>query len=314
MTRAARVKKAGGALSHTAIYAADTGGEMRKVAEFKNGWHFAAAVWGYLGVRWGILAEPSEWLTFPDKLRLIWKEAGNPECEWHARVVLACTFDRALLHRLEFIHAAECFEQLAGEITTPNTLAEQAKVLRTLYASGAATYVGWYPTSVGENLWWIDAEERPFTIGRDDGWFWVFEELEKPAMPKKITEVRDAAPGLGPIIDRLNNAPERIANAADRLLYRTEELANAKERLAEAEANLLTAAIPVEGGAAEPLISGKNAEIRAAQLRGLTLGEREVVRLAERDQARARIALELEQNHFAAARSIARLITEGEGG
>ena len=109
------------------------------------------------------------------------------------------------------------------------------------------------------------------------------------------------------ILVRLEGAPQKIKAAQQSMMDTADEVEHAKFMLEEAEGNLISASIPGPEGPTL-LISGKNQETRAAQLRGLTVNERQHLSLANQAHARARIAFDLEINRFSAAKAIARLI------
>ncbi len=98
----------------------------------------------------------------------------------------------------------------------------------------------------------------------------------------------------------LQDLPEAIEEAENELVEVNAELFSAKDLLADKEAELL-----VNGK-----IDGKNAEIRAAQMRGATKQEREAVTLFESDVARAKVKLNVVLNKFKAYLAIAGLLRE----
>lgn len=116
--------------------------------------------------------------------------------------------------------------------------------------------------------------------------------------------------GLERLWLRVNSGPERIYQAALSLLDVQTELGNREVALIDREAEILAAVVPVEGGPAEPLLSGKNAQIREAQMRALTERERRALRAQEVIMERAKIQLRLEQDRFSAAKALARLVGE----
>lgn len=107
---------------------------------------------------------------------------------------------------------------------------------------------------------------------------------------------------------RINWAPERIAQAAIALLDVETELESREVTLTDKAAALLTATVEVEGGPAEPLLSGKTEAVRKAQLSRLTEHERLMVRTQQVVVERAKIQLRLEQDRFSAEKALARLL------
>ncbi|MDQ7794116.1 MAG: hypothetical protein RDU89_06850 [bacterium] len=101
------------------------------------------------------------------------------------------------------------------------------------------------------------------------------------------------------IITRLAALPGEIEEAEWAVLDSHARLSDAKERLTDREAQLL-----LGGG-----IDGKNAEFRSAQLRGLTVAERQAVTEAETLLAKRRATLGKLINEFRALDAVVRLLT-----
>lgn len=101
-------------------------------------------------------------------------------------------------------------------------------------------------------------------------------------------------------LSMLQTLPRDIKEAEHDLVEASMELQDAKDLLADKEAELL-----VNGK-----IDGKNAELRAAQMRELTKKERDSVALFENNVARTKIKLNAAGNEFKAWRSIAGLLKE----
>lgn len=100
----------------------------------------------------------------------------------------------------------------------------------------------------------------------------------------------------------LQTLPRAIGEAENDLVEGITELQEDKDLLADKEADLL-----VNGK-----IDGKNAEIRAAQMRELTKMERNKVSLSENNVSRIKARLNAAGNEFKAWRSIAGLLKEVE--
>jgi hypothetical protein len=166
-------------MSRTTIWIADQAGTMRRGPEFHNAWRSAAAVWEHLGGRWGHKRGEGSILMDKAALSALWNDAANPARPWHERVVLACTFDRALVRREEFEVVAGCMDAVAARMTVPQSLTEQAATLRELAGDETVTAIGWQQTSVAEELWWVSSDEdeedgHPYVIGTDpDAEAWV---------------------------------------------------------------------------------------------------------------------------------------------
>ena len=104
------------------------------------------------------------------------------------------------------------------------------------------------------------------------------------------------------LIDKLTSLPGEIYLAEMAILGYQNNLVKEKELLTLKEADLYT----------EGKIDGKNAEIRAAQLKQLTIPERNNIAIAENELNLARINFNQLQNTFVAYRAIAGLLKAGE--
>ena len=104
------------------------------------------------------------------------------------------------------------------------------------------------------------------------------------------------------LIVALADLPGAINLAEITIIEAQANVTKAKETLSAKEADLYT----------ENKIDGKNAEIRAAQLRQFTTQERNDIAKVENILSLARIQYNLLQNHFSAYRAIAAMMKAGE--
>lgn len=115
------------------------------------------------------------------------------------------------------------------------------------------------------------------------------------------------------LIQALEASPEEILAAEKELLVAADALRFAETALEDAKVNYLNGKVLAGDGnwitPAEPLINGKNAEQRDAQLKDLTKRPRAAVQAAAADVERRRAALNLAQNRFKALRAIAALLS-----
>ena len=100
------------------------------------------------------------------------------------------------------------------------------------------------------------------------------------------------------LIDKLASLPDEIYLAEMAILGYQNELTKTKEVLTLKEAELYT----------EGVIDGKNSEIRTAQLKQLTIPERNNIATAENELNLARINFNQLQNTFVACRAIASML------
>jgi len=103
------------------------------------------------------------------------------------------------------------------------------------------------------------------------------------------------------LIASLAYLPNKLASAEDAVLRAEFQLSSNRELLHDRESCLLFVGL-----------DGKNEAIRNARLRADTSEERQLVLIAERDVARARMELRLVQAEFSAAKAMARLLAGGE--
>lgn len=115
------------------------------------------------------------------------------------------------------------------------------------------------------------------------------------------------------LMQQLLQAPEHIMTAEKELLVASDALRIAETVLEDTRVNYLNGKTRADDGnwitPVEPVINGKNAEQREAQLKELTRREQMAVRAAIVDVDRRRAALNLAQNRFRALRSVAALLT-----
>jgi hypothetical protein len=105
------------------------------------------------------------------------------------------------------------------------------------------------------------------------------------------------------LVTDLLSLPTEIARAEADLLAAQRALTNAKELLESAEAEAVLS----------ERVDGRNAEARAAQVRRITEGPREVVRKQQDRVNRHALALRVLQARFSALRSVARLLSPEDG-
>lgn len=104
------------------------------------------------------------------------------------------------------------------------------------------------------------------------------------------------------LVSLLANLPGQINRAEIDILVAQDAVIKSKDALSAKEADLYT----------EGKIDGKNAEIRNAQLKQLTIPERNEIAKAENALSMARIHYNLLQNTFSAYRAISGLLKAGE--
>ena len=172
-------------MSRSTLYAAGPDGDMEPVQDYRNAWLFAVVIW-----RWMIdnylrkeLPEGSasgRWLGNKPVMEKLWQLAYEPSVPWIESVCLAATFDRALVRGSERVAIVNAFRSFMTLVESECHLGAMAADIEVLPENTRA--IGWYPTSVAENLWFVtddeaDEEGRAYNIDRDTGHFWIFEEI-----------------------------------------------------------------------------------------------------------------------------------------
>lgn len=104
------------------------------------------------------------------------------------------------------------------------------------------------------------------------------------------------------IIEQLAELPQQIGEAENLLIERHNAVQSAKEALIAKEDELILAGS----------IDGKNAEIRAAQMRQFTLAERKRLQDAENAVTKARVGLACLNNRMSTLKAIAGLLKGAE--
>ena len=104
------------------------------------------------------------------------------------------------------------------------------------------------------------------------------------------------------LISRLLELPSAIAEAEGSVLENEDKRQQVADALQRIEDELLLNGIA----------DGKNAEIRAAQVRSMTADTREVLVLKEQAKARALVEVRQLTHEFSALRNVARLLSGGD--
>jgi hypothetical protein len=110
------------------------------------------------------------------------------------------------------------------------------------------------------------------------------------------------------IVSRLLELPNELAKAETKAILAAQAVAKAKDRLADEEARLIATVLPC----GEPLLTGKNAKQRAAQVRQQTAVHRAGVRADEVALDVERALLHRLEVEFSALKAVARLLSGEE--
>jgi hypothetical protein len=150
--------------------------------EFSNSWGGAARIWSALFDRY--LKDPRKeydsWLSRAvGSDRSLWDLAKREDLPLFERAVHASTFDRAIVKRENFALLAQHLREFASKYPPQGVCHLNAWADR-IEASHAEA-IGFYGTSVSENLWYDWDEEKdesvPYDLASRDEHFEVYEFL-----------------------------------------------------------------------------------------------------------------------------------------
>lgn len=191
-------------MSCTEIYAFRKDGNAYLYGTTHNAWRGAIAVWkameerhlppyipmGFKEAFPGITPEvmrarfaisrTSASLNDDKGIQEIWDLYENPDIPEHERIVMATTFDYALVKRKNIPDVIDAFLKFGGETSLP----EQATILEKMLHDPDIIAVGWNQTSVNGDDWGnaggydAEAEEHiPYNCLTMEGHWWIFDEL-----------------------------------------------------------------------------------------------------------------------------------------
>lgn len=149
-------------MSYTEIYKFTPKGNVKFVAEIKNAYRGAAAVWDIIGNRylgnyipeWSKSApadmkrESYSRMMDKEEMRKVWALYKSKDISEVDKIVLLSTFDYAVCMFKDLPRLIKAFNEFQGETSLP----EQAQVLQGLLKSKTVLAVAWNQSSVGEFL------------------------------------------------------------------------------------------------------------------------------------------------------------------
>jgi len=152
-----------------------------KSQEFSNAWGGAAYIWDNMYAQY--LKDPSKehdiWMFNTNKL---WALASQQDIPSNLRTVLMSTFDYAIVNQENFPEYIQHLQEFIEFFGTGNQVCHlkgwSEFVQRHMLDAQA---IGFYATSVGENLWYTWDEEReesvPYDLSVGDKHFEIYEEI-----------------------------------------------------------------------------------------------------------------------------------------
>ena len=156
-------------------------GKPAKTVEFSNSWGGAARIWDALFNRY--LKDPSgpEWESWLTSAKNLFRGlAKRRDLERFERAVHAATFDRAIIAREHFGQFATDLRKFADAYPV-NKKACHLRSWADAIEKWDVEAVGFYATSVGENLWfgWDEEQDEaiPYDLNVRNDHFEVYEAL-----------------------------------------------------------------------------------------------------------------------------------------
>lgn len=191
-------------MSSTEIFCFDKNGDAAYRGAIPNAWRGAMAIWCELEERYLPQFRPASVPSYiPDDQiervlhykprRATWVRFGKDELEpaqeiWdlyrdarlpeHEKIVLGTTFDHVLVKKEHLPRIIEAFEKFDGV----TSLAEQAEILKKMYADPDCTAVGWNQTSVIGDHWLNaggvdeDGDDIPYNYRIMEQHWWLFDD------------------------------------------------------------------------------------------------------------------------------------------
>ena len=149
-------------MSYTEIYKFTPKGNVKFVAEIKNSFRGAAAVWDIVGNRYLGKYIPDYTKNLPaemkhesysrmmdkEEMRKVWALYKSKDISEVDKIVLLSTFDYAVCMFKDLPRLVEAFNKFEGETSLP----EQAEHLQALLKRKTVLAVAWNQSSVGEFL------------------------------------------------------------------------------------------------------------------------------------------------------------------
>lgn len=174
-------------MSHTAIHITSESGEVSTIARIHNAWRGAMFIWDTLGKF--KLHDRSQYWNAVTNAKDVWELFETKRLNRTERLVLGSTFDRAMVKKENLNSLAREFEEFNSRYNPvgarPNSLSEQADVMRKAAESDDCYALFWTQTSVSDDVWMVyenEDEPRWYDITRDTEHFYLFDmcnEIEK---------------------------------------------------------------------------------------------------------------------------------------
>ena len=153
-------------MSYTEIFKFDKDGNSESVADIKNSYRGAMAVWNILGKKY---CGHGASIFDISAMKRIWNLADDKRVSLDERIVLCTTFDKCLIRKDDIPRVVTAFRNFNGE----TSLKEQADVLEELYQDDDCIAVGWHQNSVSCEQWF------EYNCLEQTDHYYLFDELDK---------------------------------------------------------------------------------------------------------------------------------------
>lgn len=187
-------------MSYTEIYKFKNDGNAVMIAEVKNAFRGAMAVWGVVEEKYLPPLPKPNWMNQSDynergysrcsaslgganSLKEVWDLFNGDKLSEVDKIVLGSTFDNVVVMKNDLHKLVKAFREFGGE----TSLKEQADVLEKCLSDDDLLAVGWNQTSVNADSWTSDElgkdEEGeqvilPYNINTMDKHWSLFEEVQ----------------------------------------------------------------------------------------------------------------------------------------
>lgn len=174
-------------MSVNRMFVIDKSGDVRDGFEYQNAFHGAMLIWLEMGQKYGVVNRSNPvalgaMLLDEDGMKPVWALAKDPKVEFHDRVTMATTFDRAMVKSEHFPQLVDCLRKSAVWLPKHCHVARMADDLESLKESLG---VCWQQTSAAENLWLEKVSEdeetgepeyRRYNIFKDSNHWSIFDD------------------------------------------------------------------------------------------------------------------------------------------
>lgn len=183
-------------MSYTEIYKFNKKGNAEDLAEVKNAWRGAMAIWNIMDERylppfipeWAKRSEQPLQERYhrsadmgDDGLKLVWKLSEDPKIPETDRIALMSTYDNVIVLKEDLPKLIKAFRKFEGETSLKN----QADIFEKVLNDKDLIAVGWNQTSVNCDTWMnfggYTKKDKPISYNilkmKDRHWS-LFEELK----------------------------------------------------------------------------------------------------------------------------------------